>query len=326
MPRLLDAIRFTTLAALALTAPQALAQGYPNKPVRLVVTFPAGGAADALGRALAQKLGETLGQQVIVDNRPGAGGNLGTDLVAKSAADGYTLLLATNGTHGINPALYGKVPYDPVKDFAPIGLAQSLPSFFVVHPSFPAKNVREFLDYARARPGKLAYASAGNGTTSHLATELMKSQAQLFIVHIPYRGGAAAVTDLIAERVQLMIHTAPDTLPQIRAGKLRALGVSSGQRSALAPDIPTMAESGLAGFDVSSWTGLMAPAGTPREAVQRIAQALPQVAKAADYRERLAAMGADPLESASPEQFGAFVQNELAKWARAVKQSGAKVD
>jgi tripartite-type tricarboxylate transporter receptor subunit TctC len=308
-----------------LCAGAALAQSFPSKPLRLVVTFPAGGAADALARPLALKLGEVLGQNVVLEHRPGAGGSVGAEAVAKAAPDGYTLLFATNGTHGINSTLYGKLPYDPVKDFAPVGLAQRLPSFLVVHPSVPVKDVREFLDYVRKQPGKVDYGSAGNGTTSHLSMELIKSQGKLFMVHIPYRGGAAAITDLLAGRLQAMIQTAPDTLPHIRSGKLRVLGVSSAERSAIAPDIPTLAEAGLPGYNVTAWTGIVAPAGTPREAVQRLAAAMQQAARAADYRERLTAIGADAVES-NPEQFTTFIQAELEKWARAVRESGAKVD
>ena len=306
-------------------APNVHAQTFPVKPIRLIVTFPAGGAADALGRALALKLSENLGQTVVVENRPGAGGNVGAEAVAKAPADGYTLLFATNGTHGINPALYARTPYDPVKDFAPISITQSLPSFFVVNNSVPVKSVKEFVDYARARPGKIDYGSAGNGTTSHLATELFKTQANVVAVHIPFRGGAAALTDLLAGRVQFIIHTAPDTLPQIRAGKVRPLAITTAQRSPLAPDVPTMAESGLAGFDVSSWTGLLAPAGTPNEVIQRLTRAAAEVALAPDYRDRLAGMGADALAS-TPQQFADTIRRELAKWPAVVKASGAKVD
>jgi tripartite-type tricarboxylate transporter receptor subunit TctC len=303
----------------------ASAQPYPAKPVRLVVTFPAGGAADVLARTLTVKLADALGQPVVVDNRPGAGGNVGAEAVAKAPADGYTVLFGTNGTHGINPALYGKVPYDPVKDFAPVALAQTLPSILVVNPSVPASSLRELLDYVRARPGKIDYASAGNGTTSHFAAELMKVQAKLYMVHIPYRGGAAAIADVIAGRVPVMIQTAPDTLPQMRAGKLRALAITSEARSPLAPDIPTMAESGLPGYEVTSWTGVLAPAGTPREAVDALAAALAKVAADPDYRERLAKIGAEPAHR-GPAEFAAYIQTELAKWAQAVKASGARVD
>lgn len=317
--------RLAAAAALAASAAVAVAQGYPNKPIRYVIHFPAGGGADVTGRALAAKLQETLGQPVVVDNRPGAGGNVGTEIVARSAPDGYTLLYGTNGPFGINPSLFGKLPYDPARDFAPIALAQLVPSIMVVHPEVPAKTLKEFIAWVNANPGKVDYASAGNGTIGHMAGEFLKTLTGMQMVHIPFRGGAAAMTEVIAGRIPMYIETAPNALPNVRSGRVRALAITTGRRSPLAPDIPTMSESGATGYDVSAWSGLFAPAGTPRDIVQRIAADMSRIARMPDYRERLAALGSEAVES-SPEQFSQFVQAELVKWVKAVKESGAKLD
>ena len=301
------------------------AQAYPNRPIRYIVHFPAGGSADATGRALASKLQETLGQPVIVDNRPGAGGNIGTEIVARAVPDGYTLLYGTNGPFGINPSLYGKLPYDPARDFAPISLAQLVPSIMVVHTAVPANTLREFIAWVKANPGKVDYASAGNGTIGHLAGETLKTMAGLDMQHIPFRGGAAAMTEVLAGRIPMYIETAPNALANARTGKVRALAITTATRSPLAPDIPSFAESGVPGYDMTSWSGLFAPAGTPREVIARLAADMLRIARMPDYRERLAPLGSQPVES-SPEHFSQFVQAELAKWVKAVKESGAKLD
>src|SRR4029453_1006317 len=242
----------------------------PPKPVRVVVPFPAGGTTDILARAAAQKLSETWGQQAIVDNRPGAGGNIGAELVAKSAPDGYTLLMGTVGTHAINASLYPKMPYDHVKDFAPVILVAGVPNVLVVHPSLPVNSVQELIAYAKANPGKLNFASSGNGTSIHLSGELFKVMTGVQMTHVPYKGSAPALQDLIGGQVQLMFDNLPPSPPQIKAGKLRALGVTSAARAPALPDLPTIAESGLPGFEASSWFGVLVPAGTPPSIVTKL--------------------------------------------------------
>ena len=315
------------LVMLSVTAlvPQAFAQGYPNKPLRLIVPFPAGGTADAMGRLVAQRLGEALGQQVVVDNRPGAGGNVGAEAAAKAANDGYTLFFGTNGTHGgINAALYSKLNYDANRDFVPIALTHVLPSVLIINPNVPARTTAELIAWIKANPGKVNYASAGNGTTGHLAAELLKRMAGIEMTHVPYKGGAAAITDLIGGQVQLFIETSTNALAQARAGKVMALGVTSRNRASVAPELPPVADA-VPGYDVSAWTALFAPAGTPREAVTRIAQAMAVLARERAYQERSTQMGIDAQES-SPEHLAAFMQAEQAKWSRVVRESGAKVD
>ena len=312
------------LAPKALIAP-ANAQAYPSKPLRLIVPFPAGGTADAMGRLVAQRLGEALGQQVVVDNRPGAGGNVGAEAAAKAANDGYTLFFGTNGTHGgINAALYSKLNYDANRDFVPIALTHVLPSVLIVNPSVPARTPAELIAWIKANPGKVNYASAGNGTTGHLAAELLKRMAGIDMTHVPYKGGAAAITDLIGGQVQLFIETSTNALAQARAGKVVALGVTSRNRASVAPELPPLADA-VPGYDVSAWTGLFAPAGTPREAVTRIAQVMAGLARERAYQERSTQMGIDAQES-SPEHLATFMQAEQAKWSRVVRESGAKVD
>jgi tripartite-type tricarboxylate transporter receptor subunit TctC len=319
----------TALAALcaaAFAASPAVAQGtYPNKPVRLVVPFPAGGTTDILARAAAQKLSEAWGQQVIVDNRPGAGGNIGADIVAKAAPDGYTLLMGTVGTHAINPSLYAKMPYDHVKDFAPVILVAGVPNVLVVNPDLPIKTVAELIAYAKANPGKLNFASSGSGTSIHLSGELFKVMAGVQMTHVPYKGSAPALTDLMGGQVQLMFDNLPSSLPQIKGGKLRAVAVTSTTRAAALPDVPTVAESGLPGFEASSWFGILAPAGTSKEIIAKINADVQKWLASPEAKEKLLGQGANAA-GGSPEDFAKHIQAETAKWAKVVKESGAKVD
>jgi len=309
-----------------LGAPSALAQApFPTKPVRLVVPFPAGGTTDILARAAAQKLSETLGQQVIVDNRPGAGGNIGAELVAKAPADGYTLLMGTVGTHAINPSLYAKMPYDHVKDFAPVILVAGVPNVLVVNPDLPFKTVADVVAYAKANPGKLNFASSGSGTSIHLSGELFKVMAGVQMTHVPYKGSAPALTDLIGGQVQLMFDNLPSALPQIKGGKLRAVAVTSTTRAAALPDVPTVAESGLPGFESSSWFGILAPAGTPKDIIAKINTDVQKWLSTPEAKEKLLGQGAIAA-GGSPDEFAKHIQAETAKWAKVVKESGAKVD
>jgi len=298
---------------------------YPSRPVRVVVPFPAGGTTDILARAAAQKLSETWGQQAIVDNRPGAGGNIGSELVAKAPPDGYTLLMGTVGTHAINSSLYPKMPYDHVKDFVPVILVAGVPNVLVVNPSLPVNSVQELIAYAKANPGKLNFASSGSGTSIHLSGELFKTMTGVQMTHIPYKGSAPALTDLIGGQVQLMFDNLPSSLAFIKAGKLRALAVTSATRSAALPDVPTIAESGVPGFEASSWFGLLAPAGTPRDIVTKVNADTAKWLASPDAKEKLAAQGA-VAAGGSPEDFAKHIQAETAKWARVVKESGAKVE
>jgi len=316
----------TCLGGLLLAASLAAhAQDYPAKPVRWVVPFPAGGPLDIVARVIGVRLSETWGQPVIVDNRPGAGGNIGAEVVAKSAPDGYTIVMGALSTHAVNVSLFRKLPYDPVRDFAPVTLISEVPNVLVVNPAVPAKTVAEFIAYARANPGKLNFASGSTGSAGHLAGELFKTMARVDMTHVPYKGAAPAVTDLLAGQVQLMFDNLASALPNIRAGRLRALAVTTKKRSAFVPELPTIAESGLPGFDVSTWFGVMAPAATPRPIVNRLHDGIVRALAQPDVKERLAAMGAEPVGD-TPEQFGAFVKSEIAKYAKVVKDSGARVD
>ena len=298
---------------------------YPSKPIRIVVPFPAGGTTDILARAVAQKLTDTLGQTVVVDNRPGAAGNIGAELVAKSPPDGYTLLMGTVGTHAINASLYAKMPYDHVRDFAPVILVAGVPNVLVVNPSVPANNVQELIAYIKANPGKVNFASSGSGTSIHLAGELFKTMTGLSMTHVPYKGSAPAVTDLLGGQVQLMFDNLPSALPHIRAGKLRALAVTSAQRASALPDVPTVAEAGLPGFEASSWFGLLAPAGTPKDVVAKLNAEVAKWLASPEAREKLAAQGAIAAGQ-SPDDFSRHIAAETTKWQKVVKESGAKVD
>ena len=322
------------LGLLALLTPTlATAQtAWPSKAVRLVVPFAAGGTTDILARSLAPELQKAFGQPFVVDNKPGAGGNTGAADVAKSAPDGYTLLMGTVGTHAINAALYPKMPYDPVKDFAPITLMAGVPNVFVMNPALAAKygihTVADFIKVAKANPGKFNMASSGNGTSIHLAGELFKSMTGTYMVHFPYRGSGPALIDLIGGSMDLMFDNLPSALPQIKAGKLKGLAVTSARRSDAIPELPTIAEAGgaaLKGYEASSWFGLMAPAGTPPEIVARLQQETAKALGSPALKERLQAQGAIPSGMSSAD-FVAFIAAETRKWAAVVKASGAKVD
>ena len=303
------------------------AQGaYPSKPIKLVVPFLPGGTTDIIGRAVAAELTKALGQQTVVENRPGAGGNIGAEQVAKAAPNGYTLLVCTVGTHGINQSLYGKLPFDPVKDFAPVTLVAMVPNVLVVPPSFPASNVKDLITLVKSKPGKFNYASSGNGTSIQLSAELFKTMTGTFIAHIPYRGSSQALTDLMAGQVDMMFDNLPSALPHIKAGRLKALGLTSAKPSPALPGVPTIEQAGgLKGFEASSWFGVVAPAGTPKEIVTKLQQTIAKSLGSPEMRERLVAQGAEPVGD-TPEQFGDYIKSELAKWAKVVKASGAKVD
>jgi tripartite-type tricarboxylate transporter receptor subunit TctC len=303
----------------------ALAQGYPNRSIRLVVPFPAAGTTDILARAVAQKLTESLGQSVVVDNRPGAAGNIGSDLVAKSSPDGYTLLMGTVGTHAINPSLYSKMPYDHLKDFVPVVLVAGVPNVLVVNPALPINSVADLIKLAKDKPGTINFASSGSGTSIHLSGELFKTMAGVDMTHVPYKGSAPALTDLMGGQVQIMFDNLPSSLAQIKAGKLRAVAVTSMNRAPALPNVPTINESGLPGFEASSWFGVLAPAGTPAPIVARINAEVNKWLQSADAREKLLGQGAEAA-GGSPEQFATFIRAETEKWAKVVKASGAKVD
>ncbi len=314
--------RLLCLALLAAWSGVASAQAYPVKPVRVVVPSSAGGGTDIVARILAPDLSKRLGQQVIVDNRPGAGTMIGIEVAAKSAPDGYTLLMGLS-TLAINSALYKKVPYDPVRDFAPITQVASSASIIVVHPSVPVKTVKELVAFARARPGQMNYASAGTGTYPHMTMELFLSMSKLKMVHIPYKGTAPAMIDMVAGHTSVMAATVLTGMPQIRAGRLRPLGITSLTRSSVAPEIPTIAEAGLPGYESVQWYGLLAPAQTPKEIINRLHAELTRILQQPDIKERFAGDGADPVGN-TPEQFARFIQSELVKWAKVAREAGIK--
>ncbi len=303
----------------------AFAQSYPNKPICLIVPYPAGGTTDILGRIIAQKLTENLGQRVVVENKPGAGGNIGAETAAKAAPDGYTILVAPVGTIAINVSLYRKIPFDPVKDLVPVTMAVANPLVLVVHPSVPAKSIRELIALAKSKPGQLNYGSGGNGTSMHLAGELFKTMAGIDMVHIPYKGSAPCITALLGGEVEMSFDQIVTSLPHAKGGKLRALAVSSPKRSQIAPDVPTFMESGLPGFEVSTWSGVFAPTGTPKEIVSRLNNEIVKILKMPDMRESLLRQGSEPVGNTT-EEFAAYIKAEIAKWAKVVKDSGARVD
>ena len=327
--RLLGAACLTVASAL-ISLPAAAQGNWPNKPVRIVVPFAAGGTTDILARAVAPELSKAFGQQFVVDNRAGAGGNVGSDLVAKAPGDGYTLLMGTVGTHGINKSLYAKMPFDPQKDFAPITLVAGVPNVMVMNAEKAAKlginNVADFIKYAKSRPGQFSMGSSGNGTSIHLAGELFKSQTGIFMTHIPYRGSSPALLDLIGGNIDVMFDNLPSAMPQIKGGKLKAFAVTSAQRSAALPDLPTIEEAGkLKGFEASSWFGLLAPAGTPPDIVSRIQQEVAKALATPAIKEKMLAQGAIPSGN-TPQEFAKLIDSEITKWAQVVKVSGAKVD
>jgi tripartite-type tricarboxylate transporter receptor subunit TctC len=322
--------RLVLASAFALAPRLVLAQGaWPSRPVRIVVPFAAAGTTDILARALAPELGRAFGQTFVVDNKPGAGGNLGAAEVAKAAPDGYTLLMGTVGTHGINASVYPKLPYDPIKDFAPITLVAGVPNVLVMNPAkaqaLGISSVADLIRYARANPGKLNMASSGNGTSIHLSGELFKAMTGSYMVHFPYRGSGPALLDLIGGTMDLMFDNLPSALPQIKAGRLKAFAVTSAKRSAAVPELPTMAEAGVPGYEASSWFGLLAPAGTPPDIVNRLQQESAKALGSPALKERLLAQGAIPVGD-TPAEFARHIAAETKKWAQVVKASGAKVD
>jgi tripartite-type tricarboxylate transporter receptor subunit TctC len=310
--------------ALCAFASAAAAQPFPARPIRVVVPLAAGGPADIFARAIAEKLSPALGQPVVVDNRPGANTNIGTELVAKAAPDGYTLLL-TASTHTINPSLYANLPFDPIRDFAPITLVAQTPLVMVLHPSVAAKSVREFIALAKSRPGQINFGSAGSGSTLHLAGEMFNVLAGVKLVHVPYKGVTQAMNDLLGGHLALMFPGAPIALPHARAGKLHALATTGAERTPAAPELPTVAEAGVPGFEVTVWYGVFAPAGTPPPVINRLNGDLTQIVQLAEIRSRWAALGADPLTS-TPAELAAFLGADLRKWAKVVKDSGARAD
>jgi tripartite-type tricarboxylate transporter receptor subunit TctC len=300
------------------------AQGFPSKPVRIVVPSSAGGGADTTARLLAQRLSDVFGQQVVVDNRPGAGNIIGTELVAKAAPDGYTLLLAINN-HAINASLYRKLSYDPVQDFAPISLLITAPHIVVVHPSLPVKSIQDLIKLARAKPGEINYASAGNGTSAHFAAELFKLNAKVQMTHIPYKSLSGAVTDVVSGAVQVMFPSPLTALGQMKAGRLKGLAVTTARRSQTMPELPTIQESGVAGYEFSTWYGLLAPRATPDALITRLNQAVVQILRSKDMQARVTGDGGDPV-GGSPDAYGAFLKAEVEKYAKLVKQIGLQID
>lgn len=318
--------RATFLAAGVLLLSSLAHATYPDKPIRLIVGFPPGQATDLVARAVAKKLQEVLGQPVIVDNKPGAAGIIGTEMTMRAAPDGYTLVVGSSGTMAINPSLYSKLSYHPLKDFAPVSLLAIVPLFLAVNPQFPAQTAAELVKQAKAQPGKINYGSAGSGVTSHLTMELFKHAQGIDLTHVPYKGSPAAVTDLIAGHVSAMVDTGPALLPHMRSGKVRVLAVASAHRNSAAPNVPTMAEAGLGNFEAPAWVGLAAPKGTPKEVIDTLYKALATGWRdAAEVREQLNAVGAEPAVM-TPDEFSRFIQAEITKWALAVKISGAKID
>ncbi|MDO9405095.1 MAG: tripartite tricarboxylate transporter substrate binding protein [Polaromonas sp.] len=319
-------LRGTAITLLTAAAPiLAGAAAFPDKPIRLVVPFTAGGAADMIARALALRLGTEIGQQVIIDNRGGAGGTTAAEMVARAPADGYTLLFATMGTHAINPAIYPKLRYDPVKDFAPISLTHYLPRVLVVGPSVSANSVAELIVLAKKKPDGLTYGSAGSGSTGHLSGALFESITSVKMLHVPYKGSAPLVTDVLAGRVDMTFDSYPVYEEHIKSGRARPLAVTAKTRLGLLPKVPTLAESGLAGYEVSNWTGVMAPAGTPADIVARLNTAIVRAMTDTAMRNQLSAASIESLSS-TPEAFGALIRSDIAKWAVIVKQSGATAD
>ncbi len=317
-------IRLAVGFFLALMTSMLWAQSWPTKPVRMIIAFPPGGPTDLVSRVLAQKLSEQLGQQVIVDNKPGAGGNIAAELAARAAPDGYTIFYNTSAIV-IGPALYGKVNYDTLKDFAPVLLTASVPMVLVVNPQLPARSVKEFVDLAKTRSGALNYSSSGTGTITHLASAMMSTQTGIQTQHIPYKGSAPGLVDLASGQTQFMIDTINTVLPYVRDNRLRGLAVTSAKRSPLLPDLPTLAEAGISGFEAAAWQGIVVPTGTPNEIVQKLNAEVNKALAHPDIRSRLAAQGADIL-GGTPAEYAAYLRSEMPRWAKAVKDSGAKAE
>ena len=313
------------LMVAAVTPDFALAQSWPSKPIRLVIAQAPGSATDVISRVVANPLSEALGQPIVIDARPGAGGALGTEVAARSAPDGYTLFMANNSTHGSNPAVYAKLPYDAVKDFAPISFVASVPYVLVVDPKLPVSTLKEFIAYVKARPGKLNYASAGNGSTHHFCGELLKSMTGIDMQHIPYKGSGPGIAGLLGGEVSMMFSNVADIRSQIRAGKVKPLAVTATKRSSMLPDVPTMAEAGLPGFEITSWFGLLAPAGTPGPIIARLNAETARVLGKAEVKATLAAQGLEVAPS-SPEQFAAHIKSEIARFTRIARAAGIKAE
>ena len=302
-----------------------LAQGYPSKPVRLIVPFAAGGTTDVLARLVGLKLADTLGQQVIIDNRPGASGNIGTEMAVKSPPDGYTLVMSFDGTIAINPSTYRKLPFDTQKDLAPIANVAQLPLIMVVHPGVPAKSLAEFVAYAKANPGRINYSSAGPGSTGHLTGELLRARAGIELVHIAYKGGGQAVQDLLGGQIQMLMTGLPTVEGHLKGAKLRALGFTAAKRLPGAPDVPTFSEAGYPGFVVASWYGLFAPAGTPADIIRRLNADINKILQLPEVRERLASLGVEGT-GGTPEQFSETIKADIARWAKVVNDAGIRID
>ena len=316
---------FYTLGACTMLLGSAVySQSFPSRPVRIVVPYPAGGTTDIVARVVAQKLSMVWGRQVVVDNRAGAGGNIGVENAARSSADGYTILMA-GVSYTINPSLYKKIPYDPVNDFLPITQVASTPQILEVHPALPVNSVKELISLARSRPGQLFYGSAGSGTTLHLSAELFNSMTSVKMTHVPYKGVTAALMDLMSGQVQVVIDSQPSSLPYIKAGKLKGLAVTSAKRAVAVPDVPTLSEAGVPGYEATSWYGAFAPAGTPPDVLKKIETDFIAVIKMPDVQNQLLVLGAEPIGNTA-EQFARVIKEELAKWAKVVHTSGARVD
>jgi len=316
--------RATAAACCILCATAANAQTYPEKPIRLIVAYAPGGNADTLARIISQRLGQMLEQQIIVENRPGANGAIGTEVAAKAAPDGYTLLFIASG-HAINPGIYAKLAFDPIKDFAPISLVGSTPLILTITSALPARSVKELIAIARARPGELSYASAGNGSPGHLAGALFNSMGRVNIVHVPYKATQQAFIDLTTGQVQVMYPSMTAVLPHIKAGRLRGLAITAREHSALAPELPTMQQAGMPGYEATIWNGMLAPARTPASIVSKLNTSIVQIMQTQEVRDRIAALGADPATS-TPAAFGKFIADEIAKWGKVIKEAGVHID
>ena len=302
-----------------------VAQNYPVKPIRYIVPFATGGTTDILSRLIGSKLTEAWGQQVLIDNRPGAGGNVGSEIAAKAPPDGYTILGGTVSSHSINTSLYSKMPYHPLRDFAPVTLLVTLPNVLIVHPSVPARSVKELVAFVKARPGQLRFASAGSGTSQHLSGELFMMLTGTKMIHVPYKGSGPASLDLLGGQIEMMFENSTSAVPYIKAGRMRALGVTTAKRTHVLPDTPTLMEAGLAGFDISSWQGVFTPAGTPPDIVRKLHGEIVRIMGLPDIQRRLSDLGLTTIAN-SPEQFTAFIKAEIEKWQKIIKVSGARVD
>jgi len=325
MPNYCSKVILFCAALLGVAGPVWPQAGYPNRPVKVIVAFPPGQATDQAARAIAQKLSDNLGQNFYVENRPGAASIIGSEAAAKSPNDGYTLFMGSSGSLAVNPGMYAKLPYDPVKDFTPISLGLKVPFFIVVNPAVPAGTVKELVAYLKANPDRINFGSAGNGASNHLSAELFKSVTGVAMVHVPYKGSPPAVTDLLGGQLGLMFETGPLVLPHVKSGKLKAIAVGSAQRSIAAPDLVTVAESGYPGFETVGWAGLLAPTGTPKDIVAKLNAEVVRILSQKEVGERFISLGAELLSS-SADEFGAYIRSETAKWGKVIRDSGAKAD